>query len=678
MERNKIVSFFKSARIPGRLKPNVIFCIALVLSIMALFPLMGHAFEDSLEKDVQKDLERGQAIVADIQKKIQTGSSVSGEIAQLKISAENIRISNLLMEERFKLREEKVKSLGAKAVDRHEAMVKGYRKALTEYLALIDKLPSDGTIKQSAIRNLQSLLEKLLPKRKRPIIGSLPYKYLNYPAIEPSTAPAITPAYKGGNKTVSPDDTKSTPEAPISKELAELAQSLNWQPVAAYEYVKNSIETEWYWGCQKGAEETLRQKSGNDCDQALLLSSLLKASGFPTRIVRGNIQFFASGKEEPINKVKNITGIDDPAKIAEFFQKAGIPYTPVIQGGKIANFQIEHIWIEALIPMANYRGIVIDEHGKTWIGLDTSIKVKGYGYNQPKDIFEQAGIGGQLSGIRDEYLGLASSGTGSTPFELNQTPLEYFKTKLSAISFQQDPELTADSYKLTRTLIPEVMNILPSGTQFTLIKATNEYISLPDELVHKVRLVVSRQNTVGSIQDNLFDITLPLYQLSNQQVAITYEPETVEDQEIIDSYGGLDNTPSYLIRLRPVLKINGERIVVATDGLPMGADYTLTMELYSPSVNEGATPAETITNTMITGNLTIIGIVAGKAALTPSPLAGEGGACPRMILSGVRGKRMQSGFCSSLRSTTSTEETRLKMNWLRCFIFPSPGRFRPS
>jgi len=89
--------------------------------------------------------------------------------------------------------------------------------------------------------------------------------------------------------------------------------------------------------------------------------------------------------------------------------------------------------------------------------------------------------------------------------------------------------------------------------------------------------------------------------------------EPVQDQEIIDSYGGLDNTPSYLVRLRPVLTINKERIIVAQDGLPMGTDYNLTIELLSPSVNGGATPAETITNTMITGNLSVIGITAGKA-----------------------------------------------------------------
>ncbi|MEW6215506.1 MAG: hypothetical protein AB1478_09960, partial [Nitrospirota bacterium] len=127
------------------------------------------------------------------------------------------------------------------------------------------------------------------------------------------------------------------------------------------------------------------------------------------------------------------------------------------------------------------------------------------------------------------------------------------------------------------------------------------------ELKHKVRFIASRQNTVDSIQGNLFDLTLPALMLSNQQIAISYEPETVEDQEIINSYGGLDNTPAYLVRLRPVLKVNGERIVVAKDGLPMGEDYNITMELISPN------GVERIENTHIMGNLSAIGIVAQKA-----------------------------------------------------------------
>ena len=101
--------------------------------------------------------------------------------------------------------------------------------------------------------------------------------------------------------------------------------------------------------------------------------------------------------------------------------------------------------------------------------------------------------------------------------------------------------------------------------------------------------------------------------LSNRKVVLTYEPETVEDQQIVDSYGGLDNTPSYLVRLRPVIQVDGERLVVGSEGLPMGADYSFTMEILSPN------GTETLRNTQIAGNLAAIGIVAQKAGAVSAP-----------------------------------------------------------
>ena len=558
----------------------------LVVIIAFLSYAACYAADVGIEKELQAKLNKSRALLEKAKTKLSAGLSITDEIAELQAHAEDIKTSDVLLQERFRLRQETADQLGARAGQRHRAMEEGYLKALGEYLALIESL-QQGSSQQSALssqlNSLTDLLERILPKGKRPIFGILPYRNLNYPAGEPLSTPSIKPAYRGGNKVVSPDDTKDTEEAPLSLEIATLAQSLNWKPVAIYEYVKNNISTEWYWGCMKGAEETLRQRSGNDCDQATLLAAMLRASGFPTRYVRGTIEFFPD-----IEKAKNLTGIEDPLKMAEFFQKAGIPYKPVIQGGKIANIGIEHIWIESRIPYGNYRGTMIDDSDPTWLGLDTSITPKGYTYNTPPELSADSA---QLSAIKDEYLSAVQTGT----------PLEYFKERLSAISGQ-----AADSYKLTRSLIPESMKILPDSMQFDQKKITHEYTEIPEDLKHNVKLsAFSNQPTVNS--GPLFEITLPLYDLSNQQIIMTYEPETVEDQQIIDSYGGLDNTPAYLVRLRPVLKVNGERIVVGKDGLPMGEDYKLILELISPN------GTETITNTHIIGNLTAIGIVAQRA-----------------------------------------------------------------
>jgi len=150
--------------------------------------------------------------------------------------------------------------------------------------------------------------------------------------------------------------------------------------------------------------------------------ALLRASGFPTRYVRGVIEFFPD-----IERAKHLTGIADERELAAFFQRAGIPYTTVIAGGRIAAIRIEHIFVETFMPYANYRGDIIDEHGKVWLALDTSIKVRGYDYNEPLPLPDDLPLAGIRDGPGLKGRLLISSGSrkiNNTPSPLNPvTPL---------------------------------------------------------------------------------------------------------------------------------------------------------------------------------------------------------------------------------------------------------------
>lgn len=571
--------------------------LVVLLVAFVIFSHLTAAADLEIEKDLQNSLKHGRSMLSKAQETLERGlqrtektdGPKAAELRELLTHAEDIRIAHLILQERFKIREEHVKNLGAKAAQRHQVMVANYLQVLEKYIALIDlleSLPAEEKVPESLVHELSVLLDKLLYKQKPRIFGSLPYRTLKYPAKTPVETPSIQPAYEGGNTTVAPDDLKSTPEASITEEIAALAESLEWNPALIYEWVKNNIATEWYWGSMKGAVETLRQKSGNDCDQATLLMALLRASGYPTRYVRGVIEFLPD-----IELVKNLTGIDDPLRIAVFFQKAGIPYQPVLAGGTITNFQIEHIWVESQVPFANFHGAVLDEHGKVWVALDTSIKAAGYTYNDSLDISQDF----SLSAIRDQYLSTVR----------DQTLLEYLQTEIEANA------ASYEDYLRMQTLNPEVLHILPASLQSRQIHISHEYTEIPPELIHQVRFVARDTNN-----NELFDITLDTFKLSNQQIAISYEPETVEDHEIINFYGGLGNTPAYLVRLRPTLQLNGENIVVSREGLPIGAEYDLTVELISPN------DVEQTTNTHITGNYAVIGIVA-QQAVTPEPVPDE-------------------------------------------------------
>jgi len=330
----------------------------LVLILLLLFSPCGlYASDLDLERGLQEDLFKSLAIVEKSLEKMQEGSPLTNEISRLKSRAESITASHMLLTERFRARADHVAAMGPEASERQSMMSDGYFQVVEEYLSIIEGSLQNENISEETLDTLRRLLKKILYRKKTLIFGTLPYKTLNYPAQQPVEQPAITPAYKGGDKTVSTDDVEGTLEAPITEEIAALAESLEWNPVLIYEWIKNNVKTEWYWGCMKGAEETLRQKSGNDSDQAALLIALLRASGFPSRYVRGVIEFFPN-----IETAKNLTGIQEPQGIASFFRKAGIPHKLVIEGGEIANFQIEHIWVESQIPFANFHVDVVDEH----------------------------------------------------------------------------------------------------------------------------------------------------------------------------------------------------------------------------------------------------------------------------------------------------------------------------
>lgn len=553
--------------------------VRLVLYVIASVFIPAFAGAVDVEKELSAEFRETSDILARTAQRLKKGEATSEEVARFRVIAERVRASHLILKERFTARRGHAMSVSGKAVDRHDAMADRYATEVERYLSKIEAVLEDGILTGTELEELRDSLDRMVHQKKRPIFGALPYKNLSYPAREPGSASAIVPAYKGGNRIVSPEDMEGTTEAPLSKEIAELAQSLQWNPVLIYEWVKNNVATEWYWGGMKGAEETLRQKSGNDADQAALLAALLRSSGFPTRYVRGTIEFFPG-----IDKVKNLTGIDDPQKVVVFFQRAGIPFKPVVVGGQIANFQIEHIWVESEIPYSNYRGAVIDDFGKTWLALDTSIKPAGVAWNNPLDI-----VGFPFDTLRDDYLRSVQT----------TTPLEFIKSKAGEFLSNSNPGKTYQDLLSTKTVIPDVLKIIPSSLQFQSVAITGEYTALPPELMHRITFTAT--TPAGG---ELFTTTLDASRISNQRLALSYEPETVEDQQIIDSYGGLDNTPSYLVRLRPVLKLNGERLIVSQDGLPMGAEYSLAIDVITPN------GTERIGNSHIVGNLAVISVVA--------------------------------------------------------------------
>ncbi|HAD03422.1 MAG TPA: hypothetical protein DCF93_01815, partial [Desulfuromonas sp.] len=570
------------------------FVSALVV-LSSVFLGAGSAYSGNaeLEKDLASSLRRSQKVVAQIQRKRGEGQPIRAEMAELQAEAEGLRASKMLLEERFRGRGQHARDLGGKARQRQEVMEIRYHEVLGQLQPLLDEIAREGTPPAATLDALQGLFKQIGPEKNTPILGSLPYSHLNDAVRAPVAAPLLVPAYRGGNSAVGAADTQGSTDAPITPEIAVLAQSLDWNPVRIHEWVQLNIATEWYWGSMKGAEETLRQRSGNDADQAALLIALLRSAGFPARYVRGTIEFFPG-----IEQAQRLTGLDDPLQIAAFLQKAGIPFVPIIAGGKIANFRVEHVWVETRVPYANYRGALLDNMGKTWVALDTHMKPPGYRWNTPSDF----GADFNLAALRDEYLFQPRT----------ESPREYLRSAFDQYLSENFVPATFADHLRGRTLIAEPLGLLPASLQFSPTAVTGEYSELPADLRHQVTLTATTLDG-----DELFTLSFAASALSNRNVTLSYEPETVEDQQIIHSYGGLDNTPAYLVQLRPVLMVDGERQVVGRDGLPMGTTYRLTIGLTAPNGRHEVVSQQVI------GNLSSLAIVAQKVVPPPNLPAEE-------------------------------------------------------
>ena len=426
---------------------------------------------------------------------------------------------------------------------------------MTRLLDLLRQLTTRPLKTGLLLEELDTTLDLFSPPRQYPVHGTLPYRHPDFSPQQPVLSPQIVPAYRLATPpAATAADLAGSDAAPVSaliarqaQEIARLTGRTHWDPAAIYNWVRENIRTEWYWGSMKGAEETLRQRCGNDADQAALLIALLRASGYPARYVRGVIEFFPS-----LDAAREMTGIADPGQLLAFFRAAGIPCEPVYAGDRIINIRLEHLWVEALVPYANYRGLIADTTGRLWVPLDTSMKT---GDNEEIPAIDLLTIAGNpLTGFRDRYLDASRE----------ETPLKMLEQETNQFLATVHPgAVFADTLHIMQQRSLSI-GILPGALQFVEVAVTAEYPALPADLVHQVHL------SAADDEAPLFDLVMPVRRLSNRKITVSFEPAAVADQELVNLWGGLDNTPPYLVRLRPVLVIDGERIAVGVKGLSPG------------------------------------------------------------------------------------------------------------
>jgi hypothetical protein len=109
-----------------------------------------------------------------------------------------------------------------------------------------------------AFEEAAKMLSAFTPAKKIRILGNarLPLHRTTYATRAPLLSPNITPSYLSGDEQLqAPEsqDYSATADAPLTQEILALAKSLDYDYIRIYEYVHNTIRTEWYAGAMKGA-----------------------------------------------------------------------------------------------------------------------------------------------------------------------------------------------------------------------------------------------------------------------------------------------------------------------------------------------------------------------------------------------------------------------------------------
>ncbi|WP_171092235.1 RHS repeat-associated core domain-containing protein [Usitatibacter rugosus] len=446
-----------------------------------------------------------------------------------------------------------------------------------------------------------AVLEAIPTDTPSAILGAstLPVRPANLPARAPLLIPVVTPVYQSNVSDATPADASAADDAPFNAEILQKAADLGHDYVRVFEFVRNEVRTEWYAGSQKGATGVLRTKSGNAVDQSSLLIALLRASGAPSRYVSGVI-------EMPVETLAAQMGLADTTLVPDLLARAGIAYSPIVQGGRVARVRLEHTWVASLVPYTNYRGVTLDTTGRTWLPLDAWLKrVEGLS-TQP--LLLQPSL--SAPALAAEYV--------ST--DRTKDLMTFVRERATAVAAGAN-QTYAQALGEVR-IVAQRLDLLPNTLPYDVVVVTRESAAVDPASVVTVRMRLYPA-AVGSAAG--MDLSYPLRELVNDRVTLSYDAASVDDHRVSLLWGGLDQTPSYLIQVRPRIHVAGHIRGSGTTGFTPGAPVRFEIAFNGPFGTHA------VEQTLTAGAYQAMGVAAGgltRSAVLTGDLERDG---PRFL-----------------------------------------------
>ncbi|MBZ2189015.1 transglutaminase domain-containing protein [Alcanivorax sp. JB21] len=383
-------------------------------------------------------------------------------------------------------------------------------------------------------------------------------------------------------------DLDETLDAQITPAIIALAEELNHEPAAIYQWVRNNIEFIPSYGSIQGSDYTLQNGKGNAFDTASLLISLLRASNIPARYAFGTVQI-------PADQVMNwVGGVNVPEAAGNLMGQGGIPNVALATGGNISHFKLEHVWVEAWIDYHPSRG-ASHVAGDTWVPMDASFKQyeysEGIGLDDavPFDAEGLVHIIEQQSTINEQQGWVQ----GVPQAEVEQA-LEDYRQELEQYLDDQHEDASVGDVLGMRDIKTVIRETLAASLPYELVTRQLVTAELPDNLRWKFSYQLST-SLYGQPGSTLLRVAEPTVSLVGQPLALSFRPATEADEQTLASFlpeadenGEIDpqdiprTLPGYLVRLTGEFSIGGETVATASGNTTMGTELITEKGYWQP------------------------------------------------------------------------------------------------
>lgn len=372
-----------------------------------------------------------------------------------------------------------------------------------------------------------------------------------------------------------PDYLGETTEVRLSDAVKAKAAELGHDPVQIFRWVRNNVEWQPTWGAMQDADLTLGAQRGNAFDIASLTIALLRAAGIPARYVHGTI-------EVSEGKFRNWAGgFESTSAAADYASSGGIPAAALLEGGRIAKLQMEHVWVEAAIDYHPSRGAV-NRDADSWVQMDPSFKQ--YEYLEGLDPIAISGLDPEAlakqfleSGTVNESEGWV---TGFDPTILQNAQAQAQQSMEDYIADNMTDPTVGDVIGGRKTIIAEYPN-LPSSLPNRILVTGTRYAQLPQALQYRMGFAFG----TDVLGEPIGLVSYPMAEINNRKITLSFRPATAADEEALSSLlpeGEITDVsqlptgiPSYLVNVVPEVKVDGQ---IVSTGTPMafGEDLPFT------------------------------------------------------------------------------------------------------